>query len=65
MTPKVRELRLDHELTIAQLAKKASVSRQLIHGVDRGYVPIKHSVRASIARALGVTEAELFGSDID
>lgn len=60
--PKVKSARLLAELTQAQLAAKAGVSRQTIISIERGdYAPSVY-LALSIARLLDSTVEELFPS---
>jgi transcriptional regulator with XRE-family HTH domain len=45
---------------ISRLALKSKVSSSLISKVRNGLIPKKEGTRTALARALGVTEAELF-----
>jgi transcriptional regulator with XRE-family HTH domain len=56
----LKELRLSKNISATELAARARVSRALVQLCERGYTP-GPLPRESLARALGVTEAELFG----
>lgn len=56
----IRELRLRHGLTIAQVAEQAHISRGMLSKIENGQTSAGMDTLARIARALGVSMAMLF-----
>lgn len=64
MRNRVRERRLELEMTIAELAESADVSRRVVGLIDRGdkHTP-SGTVQLKLARALDIAVQELFWSE--
>jgi len=56
----IRELRLRHALTIAQVAEKAGISRGMLSKIENGQTSAGMDTLSRIARALGVSMSMLF-----
>lgn len=57
---RIRRLRRESELTVTAVAKEARITRQYLHEIERGTYTPSDELQARIAKALGVTAAELF-----
>jgi len=58
---RIRELRLDRELSQEELAERAGLHWTYVSGVERGQRAPSLDVVGRFANGLGVTLAELFG----
>ena len=56
----IRELRLKHNLTIAEVAAQADISRGMVSKIENGQVSTSLQMLSKIAHALGVSLAHLF-----
>ena len=56
----IRELRLRHGLTIAQVAEQAGISRGMLSKIENGQTSAGMDTLSRIARALGVSMSMLF-----
>ncbi|HEX4986953.1 MAG TPA: XRE family transcriptional regulator [Burkholderiales bacterium] len=56
----IRELRLKDNLTIAEVATQAGISRGMVSKIENGQVSTSLETLSKIARALGVSLAHLF-----
>ena len=56
----IRELRLKDNLTIAEVAAQASISRGMVSKIENGQVSTSLETLSKIAQALGVSLAHLF-----
>lgn len=56
----IKELRLRHGLTIAQVSEQASISRGMLSKIENGQTSAGMETLARIARALGVSMSMLF-----
>ena len=56
----IRELRLRDELTIAQVAERADISRSMLSKIENGLASAGTDTLARVARALGVSMSMLF-----
>lgn len=56
----IRELRLKDNLTIAEVAAQAGISRGMVSKIENGQVSTSLETLSKIARALGVSLAHLF-----
>jgi transcriptional regulator with XRE-family HTH domain len=59
MGPRIRELRQERGLTLAELAKQLGISASHMSRLERGATAPSFSVGAALARELGVTAQEL------
>lgn len=56
----IRELRLKHNLTIAEVAAQAGISRGMVSKIENGQVSTSLETLSKIAQALGVSLSHLF-----
>jgi transcriptional regulator with XRE-family HTH domain len=56
----IRQLRLDHNLTIADIAKRAGISRGMLSKIENSLASTSLDSLEQIANALGVTLSKLF-----
>ena len=56
----IRELRQHHNLTIADVAERAEISRSMLSKIENGQTSTSLDTLSSIANALGVTLSNLF-----
>lgn len=60
----IRKLRLERGMTMEELGKKVSVSKQTIQRYETGQIPnIPYDKIELLANALGVTKSQLMGWD--
>ena len=60
----IRKLRTEHGMTMEELGKKVSVSKQTIQRYETGQIPnIPYDKIELLANALGVTKSQLMGWD--
>ena len=62
-TPRLRALREQAALSQEGLAKESGVSRATIADLEAGKRPARPSTRRKLAKALGVTPAELMDAE--
>jgi transcriptional regulator with XRE-family HTH domain len=56
----IRQLRLDHNLTIAAVSERAGISRGMLSKIENGLAATSLETLEQLANALGVTLAKLF-----
>lgn len=56
----IRQLRLDHHLTIAEVAERAGISRGMLSKIENSQAATSLETLEQLANALGVTMAKLF-----
>lgn len=56
----IRQLRLDHHLTIAEVAQRAGISRGMLSKIENSQAATSLETLEQLANALGVTMAKLF-----
>ena len=64
MRNKAREVRLQEDLSLRQLAHLVGISHTTLRRLERGEADVNASVKVRISRALGVGLAELFPQEV-
>jgi transcriptional regulator with XRE-family HTH domain len=61
--PTIRQLRLDRQMTLDQLAARAGISASHLSRLERGQAEPSFTVAASLAREIGVSLSDLVTAD--
>ena len=61
--PTIRQLRIDRQLTLDQLAARAGISASHLSRLERGQAEPSFTVAASLAREIGVSLSDLVATD--